>query len=62
MSLQEGKNLPEASYQYPLDPPFHIQLQKVEVELVGWLLKTMGFDKNVPSLIGKVNKNYRLLL
>jgi hypothetical protein len=58
MGLQIGKNPSEASYQHLLDPPFHLQLQKVEVELISWLLKTMGFDKKVLSLIGKVNKNY----
>jgi hypothetical protein len=42
--------------------PFHLQLQKVEVELTGWFFKTIGFDKKVLSLIEKVNKNYRGLL
>jgi len=35
MGLQGGKNLLEASYQHLLDPPLHLQLQKVEVELIG---------------------------
>jgi len=52
---QEGKDPLEASYRHLLDPPFHFQLQKVEVELIGWLLKKLEFDKKVPIVIEKVN-------
>jgi hypothetical protein len=54
------KNSSEVSYGHLLDSPLHSQLQKVEVELIGWLSKPMRFDKKVLSLIEKVNKNYRL--
>jgi hypothetical protein len=60
--LQGGRNPSEASYRHLLDFPFHFQLQKVEVRLRGWLLKTMRLDKKLLILIEKVKKNYRLLL
>jgi hypothetical protein len=55
MGPRGDKSLSEAPYQHLLDFPFHLLLQKVEVELIGWLLKTLGFDKKVPIVIEKVN-------
>jgi hypothetical protein len=43
-----------------LDFPFHVQLQKVGVELAGWLLEMILFDKNLVIPTEKVNKIYRL--
>ena len=60
MAPQGAIKLLRASYWYFLDSPLHFQLQKVEVELIGWLLKAMRLGKTVLSLIEKVNKNYRL--
>jgi len=43
-------------------PHFILDSKKVEVELKGWLLKTMRVDMEILILIEKVNRNYRLLL
>ncbi len=59
---KEVKNSSEVSYWHLLDSPSHFQLQKVEVELIGWLFKPMRFDKKVLSLIEKVNKNYSRII
>jgi len=57
--LQREIILPlEASKWVLLVIPFHFQLQKAKVELIGWFSKPTRFDKTVLSLIEEVNKNY----
>jgi hypothetical protein len=63
MGLQRGKNLSEASYWHPLDSPFHVHLQKVEVVfgiIVRSGISSIYVDSIAKLLIffKKVNNNF----